>query len=93
MQNDIIEQENTIIRIKIQQVRNKKVTKIGNLPYTTIDELTKFLQLLKKKLACGGSINEDHSLLLQGDKSHTDLVKILKEHFENFKIDLNGKII
>ena len=57
MQNDIIEQENTIIRIKIQQVRNKKVTKIGNLPYTTIDELTKFLQLLKKKLACGGSIN------------------------------------
>ncbi|WUR02179.1 SUI1 domain-containing protein [Vairimorpha necatrix] len=93
MQNDIVEHENNIIRIKIQQVRNKKVTKISNVPNKTDDELNKLLQLLKKKLACGGSLNEDKSLLLQGDKSHTDLIKILKEQCKNTKIDLNGKMV
>jgi translation initiation factor 1 (eIF-1/SUI1) len=93
MQNDIVKEENSIIRVKIQQVRNKKVTKISNIPDKNEDELSKLVQLLKKKLACGGSVNEDRSILLQGDKSHTDLVKILKEQCNNSKIDLNGKVL
>lgn len=58
MQNVIVEQENNIIKIKVQQVRNKKITKIDNIPEDKKQDLLKFLkkswlvedQLMKKKI-------------------------------------------
>lgn len=89
MQNVIVEQENNIIKIKVQQVRNKKITKIDNIPEDKKQDLLKFL---KKKLACGGSINEEKNIILQGDMTHTNLIQLLKESCENCKIEINGKI-
>lgn len=88
MQNVIVEQENNIIKIKVQQVRNKKITKIDNVPEDKKQDLLKFL---KKKLACGGSLNEDKNIVLQGDMSHTNLIQFLKDSCENCKIEMNGK--
>ncbi|EQB61174.1 hypothetical protein NAPIS_ORF01248 [Vairimorpha apis BRL 01] len=59
MQNVIVEQENNIIKIKVQQVRNKKITKIDNIPEDKKQDLkniilqgdmthTNLIQLLKE---------------------------------------------
>lgn len=79
-----------VIRIKIQQVRNKKVTKIENVPDEVKEDV---LMTLKKKMACGGSKQEDGSIQVQGDKSHTDIVQLIKKMCDGYKVEMNGKIV
>lgn len=85
---DAIE-ETKIIKIKVQHVRNKKITKIENIPTGQSDRV---LDVLKKKMACGGSKHPDGTIQIQGDKTHTDIVKIIKDLVEGSKVEMNGKV-
>lgn len=82
--------EDNIVRVKIQQRKNKKLTIIENVP----ENITKsLLDTLKKEMACGGSCSEDGlTIQLQGDKTHMGIVESLKKHIKDCKVELNGKI-
>lgn len=89
MENELTKDECNIIKIKIQQKRNKKVTVIENIPK---EQRKTILDSLKKQMACGGSQSDDGSIQLQGDKTHAGIIESLKKHIIDCKIELNGKI-
>ncbi|MCX8154664.1 MAG: stress response translation initiation inhibitor YciH [Candidatus Micrarchaeota archaeon] len=72
------ERDDASVRIKIYTETskfNKIVTIISGVGKKNLDEVAKFL---KKKLACGGTIREDGSIVLQGDHKRR-VPDILKE--------------
>lgn len=89
MENGLSEQEVKLIKIKVQHVRNKKITKIENIPSGDCDRV---LDILKKKMACGGSKHADGTIQIQGDKTHTDIVNIIKTLVEGCRVEMNGRV-
>jgi translation initiation factor 1 (eIF-1/SUI1) len=82
-------EEASVIRVKVQQVRNKKVTIIENVP---ADLQKPLLAKLKAEMGCGGSVSGANAIQLQGDKTHAGIVDSLKRHVGDWKIELNGKL-
>lgn len=82
--------EEKIIRIKVQQIKSKKVTRIENIPSTVRNDI---LKKLKKQMGCGGSIEKDGALQLQGDKSTSNLIiESLKSSCDGYQIEINGRM-
>jgi translation initiation factor 1 (eIF-1/SUI1) len=78
-----------IIKVKIQQVRSKKITIIENVP---ADLQKILLSKLKSEMACGGSVSGVNAIQLQGDKTHAGIIDVLKRHIKDCKIEFNGKL-
>lgn len=90
MDSGIAQEESNVVRVKIQQKKNKKVTIIENVPQ---GQQKHVLDSLKREMACGGSRSEDGTYIqLQGDKTHMGIVAALKKYIGDCKVELNGKI-
>jgi len=90
MDEEMVQEENEIIRVKIQQKKNKKLTIVENIPK---DRRKDVLDSLKREMACGGSLSEDGtSIQLQGEKTHTSIVPLLKKHIKDCKVEFNRKV-
>ncbi|ADM12653.1 uncharacterized protein Eint_111540 [Encephalitozoon intestinalis ATCC 50506] len=90
-ESDIIEEERSIVRVKVQQKKGtKKVTIIENIPKELRESL---LSSLKKEMGCGGILLDDKSSIqLQGDKTNMGIATYLKRYIKGCKVELNGRI-
>ncbi|AFM99427.1 translation initiation factor SUI1 [Encephalitozoon hellem] len=90
-ESDIIQEEKSIIRVKVQQKKGtKKVTIIENIPKELREGL---LSSLKKEMGCGGILLDDKSSIqLQGDKTNMGIVSYLKKYVKDCKVELNGRV-
>lgn len=89
MDSEIAQEESSIVRVKIQQKKNKKITIIENVPAGVQRQV---LDALKKEMGCGGGIDDGASIWLQGDKTHMGIVASLKRFIGECRVELNGKI-
>ncbi|KAM0671815.1 hypothetical protein CWI42_121530 [Ordospora colligata] len=87
----ILQDEKNIVRVKVQQKKGaKKVTIIENIP---LDVRENVLCSLRKEMGCGGTLLDDRSIQLQGDKTTSPgLVSSLKKYIKGCKVEMNGRI-
>lgn len=80
--------EESEIHIRVQQlVGRKRITKIDGV---TESKRTTTLKALRKTLSCGGSLNKDGSIQLQGDYTET-IAKKLENILDGCKVVIHGK--
>ncbi|CAD26075.1 hypothetical protein [Encephalitozoon cuniculi GB-M1] len=90
-ERDIIQEEKSVIRVKVQQKKGtKKVTIIENIPMELRESL---LSSLKREMGCGGILLDDKSSIqLQGDKTNMGIVTYLKKYIKDCRVELNGRV-
>ncbi|MFH1751359.1 MAG: stress response translation initiation inhibitor YciH [archaeon] len=74
-------------KIKVKVVRRRFGKKITLLQGLSKDEAKRLGGLLKKKLACGGTV-KNNEIELQGEQAKKAKAVLLKEGYRNEQIDL-----